>query len=270
MLVSVPQFLTTLGICLGYFTCYGSAHIQSSLSWRLPYIVQVLTATALAGSCWLLPDSPRWLVLHNRRDEALRSIERLGIMRAEAEKDILRVPDVVVEASKTSVIESLMLIFRRQYRQRTMLSLFVLGMMQLSGIDGILYVSLHPGYGFLPLHYQPKHTPIVCPASLPTSRPPRTDRRLPRQRRLGHPHAHHYHSRRSLRRPSRPEDVPSHRRGRTLRIHDFTRVVVRIRQCEIHWRREVARRGAHFRLCISLLRLLGRKRQTVRVGDFAG
>lgn len=34
MLVSMPQFMACAGICAGYFTCYGSVRIESSLSWR--------------------------------------------------------------------------------------------------------------------------------------------------------------------------------------------------------------------------------------------
>lgn len=71
----------------------------------------------------------------------MRAIERLGIMSAEAEKDILRAASTVSQAQKTSFVESLVIIFRKQYRGRTMLALFVLGMLQLSGIDGILYVG---------------------------------------------------------------------------------------------------------------------------------
>lgn len=34
MLVSMPQFMANAGICVGYFTCYGSVQIESSFSWR--------------------------------------------------------------------------------------------------------------------------------------------------------------------------------------------------------------------------------------------
>ena len=101
-------------------------------------------ATILATSCVvILPSSPRWLMLNGQREEALRAVERLNIPRAEAEKDILREPEPQsgFEASK---LEGILMIFRRQYRSRTILALFVLGMVQLSGIDGVLYVSVTP------------------------------------------------------------------------------------------------------------------------------
>lgn len=77
---------------------------------------------------------------HERREEALRSLERLGIEREEAEKDILNVRPGTMEERGMSGMEFLG-IFRKEYRERTMLGLFILGMVQLCGIDGVFYVS---------------------------------------------------------------------------------------------------------------------------------
>lgn len=131
--------MCTAGICLGYFTCYGTVLIDSTLAYRIPYVIQAVLGIALALACMFLPTSPRWLVSHDRRAEALRVVERLGIERAEAEKDILTVPPPVEEEQKG--LRGLLIPFRRQYRARTALALFVLGMVQLSGIDGVLYVG---------------------------------------------------------------------------------------------------------------------------------
>ena len=67
------------------------------------------------------------------------NLERLNIPQAEAEKDILRpVEGALVEVPMWRAVAQ---IFQRKYRMRTTLGLFVLGMVQLSGIDGVLYVS---------------------------------------------------------------------------------------------------------------------------------
>ncbi|TGO92523.1 hypothetical protein BPOR_0001g00080 [Botrytis porri] len=79
----------TAGVCAGYFTCFGSARLESSMSWRAPFIVQSLPAVVLAAFCAYFPDSPRWLLHKGRREEALQALERLEIENEEAEKDIL-------------------------------------------------------------------------------------------------------------------------------------------------------------------------------------
>ncbi|OCL03874.1 general substrate transporter [Glonium stellatum] len=138
-LVSMPQLAAAFGLFCGYFTCYGSVHIQSSISWRLPYILQGAIAVALITCCNFLPTSPRWLILHGKRDQALVELDRLNFSRTEAEKDILSSTDQAHPS--TTTLEGFLIIFRRRYRARTILALFVLGMIQLSGIDGVLYYA---------------------------------------------------------------------------------------------------------------------------------
>ena len=60
-LVALPQFMATAGVCLGYFTCYGTVSLPGDLAWRLPYVIQGALALALALACAVLPESPRWL-----------------------------------------------------------------------------------------------------------------------------------------------------------------------------------------------------------------
>ncbi|KAF2843780.1 general substrate transporter [Patellaria atrata CBS 101060] len=139
MLVSMPQLNAAAGVCLGYFTCYGSLHMDSSLSWRLPYIISSILGLVLASSCLFLPDSPRWLIQHEYRQQAMRNLERLNFNQAEAEKDVLR--PIEQAHVQTSTVEGFMMIFRREYRKKTLLALVVLGMVQMSGIDGVLYYA---------------------------------------------------------------------------------------------------------------------------------
>ncbi|KAK3065373.1 hypothetical protein LTS18_011896 [Coniosporium uncinatum] len=138
-LVATSQFMSCLGMCLGYFTCYGSVNVSSSMAWRAPYVIQAGVAMMLAASCLLLPQSPRWLILQGKREQAIKELDRLNFSRAEAEKDILR--PGAQEASSMSMWSSIALCFKSGYRNRTFLALFTLGMVQLCGIDGVLYYA---------------------------------------------------------------------------------------------------------------------------------
>ncbi|GAB7353198.1 hypothetical protein MBLNU459_g3721t1 [Dothideomycetes sp. NU459] len=140
-LVSMPQLMASAGICAGYFTCYGSIHIQSSLSWRAPFIVQAVLGSILATSKFVLPQSPRWLLFHGQRDKAIQELKRLDFSAVEAEKDLLGPAAEQQMLARPGPVEGLIMIFRKQYRKRTVLALFMLGMVQLSGIDGVLYYA---------------------------------------------------------------------------------------------------------------------------------
>ncbi|KAI0858033.1 general substrate transporter [Xylaria cubensis] len=138
MLAGLPQFMAVTGISLGYFTCYGSIHIDSSFSWRLPFIAQVFISALFIWCCFVLPESPRWLQVQGKGEEARRALERLEVNAIEAERLLVTTTG---QAMSLSPWRSFLLLFRKAYRQRTILALFILGMVQLSGIDAILYYA---------------------------------------------------------------------------------------------------------------------------------
>lgn len=148
-LTTGPQLLITLGIMTGYFTCYGSSGIHSSLSWRTPFILLACLSMILcAASLFCLPPSPRWLTLHGRQAEAEEAWEKLGVSRVEREKVELEseVPELSTPGrkAKPSIMNKLLDIFSKDVRARTALVVFMMAMQQLSGIDGVLYVRHRP------------------------------------------------------------------------------------------------------------------------------
>lgn len=151
-LVAMPQLLVTAGTCAGYFTCYATIKIENQWQWRLPFIIQVAGGAVLAVACLLLPKSPRWLLLNGEPQIALRNLKKLDL----AENELHSVSDDslagtgspeevdAVEPQPQSILSwrAVVDLFRKKYRFRTTLALFILGMVQLCGIDGVLYVSL--------------------------------------------------------------------------------------------------------------------------------
>lgn len=144
VLAGLPQFLATAGICVGYFTCYGSVYIgESSIAWRLPFVVMVVLSVVFVGCCLRLPESPRWLMSHGDQIAALDSLRRLDFSMVEAEREFMGGSGggAIEQRMSLTPWQSFTMLFKRGYRARTILALFVLGMVQLSGIDGVLYVS---------------------------------------------------------------------------------------------------------------------------------
>lgn len=186
-LAALPQFMAAAGICIGYFCCFGTAGLESSFAWRLPYVVMIAVSFMLALVCLALPESPRWLLLNGRGQEARAAVELLDFDMDEARRDFLDTPQ---ETPSLSTMQSYTMLFRAAYRQRTLLGLFILSMTQLSGIDAITYVST-PGINSTTI----ANKETVRPCSL---RPSRHLLRLVIPRCLGrifHHHASRLHTR---------------------------------------------------------------------------
>lgn len=141
-LAAMPQFMAALGICIGYFACYSTASASSSMAWRLPYIVQVAVSTELAFVCCVLPESPRWLLLHDRASDVMEALQLLDFNLDEARRDFVIDPQAH-QRPTLSDWQTFATLFERGYLARTLLGLFILSMAQLSGIDAITYVSEH-------------------------------------------------------------------------------------------------------------------------------
>lgn len=140
MLASIPQLLTTIGVCSGFFICYGSVGIDSSLSWRTPYIIQACIAFIFAFSTFFfLPESPRWLTAVGRHAEAKKVWETLGIEEREREK--ISDQEDGAALPKSVEMKDILSVFSADAWRQTALGVFLMGMQQASGIDGVLYYA---------------------------------------------------------------------------------------------------------------------------------
>lgn len=61
---------------LGSWLTLGTSYIDSDASWRVPLALQLVPAAVLCSLLTLVPESPRWLLLRDRHEEALESLRR--------------------------------------------------------------------------------------------------------------------------------------------------------------------------------------------------
>jgi sugar porter (SP) family MFS transporter len=78
-LVMIEGALITAGITLSYWINYGFAWIgENEVAWRFPLAFQILFAVVIFTSISNLPESPRWLVMAGRHDDALEVLAALN------------------------------------------------------------------------------------------------------------------------------------------------------------------------------------------------
>jgi hypothetical protein len=137
--------------------------MDSSFSWRLPFMLLAAYSFLFSGiTLFYLPPSPRWLTVNGKSEEVSAAWEKLGVPAADQEKILVQQDDstALVEAANGAVSmdnglrrnitnvsrisqkrAQILDVFSTESRPRLFLALFLMGMQQLSGIDGVLYVS---------------------------------------------------------------------------------------------------------------------------------
>ena len=76
-LLVLQELSIVTGIAIAFYITYGTRYMDSNWSWRLPFLLQMTPAIALAAGVTFLPFSPRWLCQENRDDEALQTLSKL-------------------------------------------------------------------------------------------------------------------------------------------------------------------------------------------------
>lgn len=76
-LLVVQSALIIIGVALASWLCFATLYANSSMQWRFPVACQCLFAGLTIVCCLFVPETPRWLAKHGRKDEARTTIARL-------------------------------------------------------------------------------------------------------------------------------------------------------------------------------------------------
>ncbi|CCE73009.1 Piso0_000018 [Millerozyma farinosa CBS 7064] len=68
-LVNLEGSVIAIGTFVAYWIDFGFSYINTSVQWRFPVAFQIVFAIALLGGMLFMPESPRWLLAHDKREE---------------------------------------------------------------------------------------------------------------------------------------------------------------------------------------------------------
>lgn len=92
-LTSLPEIFINAGILLGYISNYFLSGLPVHFSWRLMLGLGVVPAFLLGLGVLAMPESPRWLVMQNRIQEAVLVLSRTSDDQAEAAERLAQIMD---------------------------------------------------------------------------------------------------------------------------------------------------------------------------------
>ncbi|KFA73043.1 hypothetical protein S40288_03279 [Stachybotrys chartarum IBT 40288] len=142
--LSVTYSVFFVGALIASGICYGTANIASSWSWRLPCLLMSMWSLICICVLFATPESPRWLVYHDKGEDALRvlaSIYADGDMSSpvvlQEYRNILETIEREREGRKNPSYKAL--VKTPSARKRLMLALSVAVISMLSGNNIVSY-----------------------------------------------------------------------------------------------------------------------------------
>ena len=147
-MISAGSFIA-LGLALSYWLTFALSYVSNasalSAAWRAPIALQIIFALIAFGLLFFLPESPRWLILTGRENEALQVLSALNdedVDGPEVRDEFLQIKDAILVMSQGST-SSLGSNKERRNFHRVFLAYFVQVFQQVSGINLVIqYLSL--------------------------------------------------------------------------------------------------------------------------------
>lgn len=144
--------INIFGVALSYWIDYGMSFVKNESQFRFPLAFQIFFAILTFAGIVVLPESPRWLVAHDRHDDAKQIIwavqpnaKEIDINDPKISHDLHEIQRAIAEEREAASQGSYRALFTngpQRFFYRTMLGIGGQFMQQLSGINLITYVCL--------------------------------------------------------------------------------------------------------------------------------
>lgn len=142
-LTSFPEIFINLGILLGYVSNYAFSGLSPHINWRIMLAVGVLPSVFIGFALFYIPESPRWLVIQKRIDEARAVLLKTNEDEKEVEERLAEIQQAAGFAnSDEGKPVWLELLFPSPPLRRMLITgLGIQCFQQISGIDATVYYS---------------------------------------------------------------------------------------------------------------------------------
>lgn len=142
---SFPEIFINLGILLGYVSNYVFSGLPAHTNWRIMLAVGIIPSIFIAGALFIIPESPRWLIMQNRTDEAKSVLMKTNETDVEVEERLAEIQTAAGTANGEKFEEKAVwreLLSPSPALRRMLITGFgIQCFQQITGIDATVYYS---------------------------------------------------------------------------------------------------------------------------------
>ena len=141
-MISLYQLMITIGISLAfmsdtYFASYADVAGTTGGHWRIMIGIIIIPALLMFIGVSFLPESPRWLILKELRDDAIKVLEKMRPSREHVHAEVAEIEEALkIKQSGFSLFKS-----NKQFRKAIYLGVGLQVIQQLTGINIIMYYA---------------------------------------------------------------------------------------------------------------------------------
>ncbi|CAN0901584.1 Polyol transporter 5 [Linum grandiflorum] len=152
-LTSLPEVFIVTGILLGYIVNYALSGISSNINWRIMLGLAALPSLIIGSFVLAMPESPRWLVMQGKSDEARKVLIKISNSAQEADLRLKEITDSAAEFLQTGsgissntwrgqgVWKELLFKPSKPVRRMLIAAVGINFFMQASGNDAVIYYT---------------------------------------------------------------------------------------------------------------------------------
>ncbi|XP_061356910.1 probable polyol transporter 4 [Gastrolobium bilobum] len=141
-LTTFPEIFINVGIMLGYVSNYAFSGLSSHINWRVMLAVGMLPSVFIGFALFIIPESPRWLVMKNRVEEARSVLLKTNEDEKEVEERLAEIQQAAGHGNSEEKPVWLELLFPSPALRRMLITgLGIQCFQQISGIDATVYYS---------------------------------------------------------------------------------------------------------------------------------
>ncbi|CZS93885.1 hypothetical protein WAI453_001293 [Rhynchosporium graminicola] len=101
LLICIEGGIIAFGTMIAYWIDYGASYGPDDLTWRFPIAFQIIFGIILIVGTWFLPESPRWLIMRDRHEDAIDVIAALSGLET-TDSDVALQHSLIMDGIKAS------------------------------------------------------------------------------------------------------------------------------------------------------------------------